>query len=188
MSNIYENCPSFENENYLLRFSKLEDANDLLSVYSDENSLPFFNSDNCHGDNFYYQTIEEMKKAINFWHNSYDLKWFVRWTIIEKRTNKAIGTIELFHRVANDDFNHVGVLRLDIKNDYEKSNVISEILNLILEDSFNLFDCNEIISKVPVYAIERKEAFGKLGFVKSDKFLIGTIDRYAYKDYWVLNK
>ena len=49
MSDVYENCPAFENDKFLLRFSQLDDAEDLVSVYSDKNALPFFNSDNCHG-------------------------------------------------------------------------------------------------------------------------------------------
>ena len=54
MSDVYKKCPAFENDSFLLRFSQLDDARDLVSVYSDKNALPFFNSDNCHGDNFYY--------------------------------------------------------------------------------------------------------------------------------------
>lgn len=44
MSDVYENCPAFENDKFLLRFSQLDDAEDLVSVYSDKNALPFFNS------------------------------------------------------------------------------------------------------------------------------------------------
>ena len=54
MTNVYERCPQIENEKYLLRFVEKKDADDLLKVYSDKNTLPFFNSDNCDGDNFYY--------------------------------------------------------------------------------------------------------------------------------------
>ena len=50
MKSVYEEVPVFENERYLLRFVANDDANDLLEVYSDKNALPFFNSDNCHGD------------------------------------------------------------------------------------------------------------------------------------------
>ena len=35
MSDVYENCPAFENDKFLLRFSQLDDAEDLVSVYSD---------------------------------------------------------------------------------------------------------------------------------------------------------
>ena len=48
MSDVYEDCPSFENDRFSLRLSRLDDASDLVSVYSDKNALPFFNSDNCH--------------------------------------------------------------------------------------------------------------------------------------------
>ena len=54
--NIYETCPTLESEKYILRSVKDTDCDDLLTVYSDKRALPFFNSDNCDGDNFYYDT------------------------------------------------------------------------------------------------------------------------------------
>lgn len=188
MSDVYENCPAFENDKFLLRFSQLDDAGDLVSVYSDKNALPFFNSDNCHGDNFYYPNEDRMRQAIKFWLSSYSSKWFVRWTIIDKEKHEAIGTIEVFHRSANDDFNHVGVLRLDLKSEYETSEEIFTIMNLIVPPTFDLFECEEIITKVPVYAVERIEAMKRVGFKKSTKLLVGTMDGYAYKDYWTINR
>ena len=53
MTDVCSNCPAFEDGKYLLRFVEEHDADDLLEVYSDKNALPFFNSDNCDGDNFY---------------------------------------------------------------------------------------------------------------------------------------
>lgn len=94
----------------------------------------------------------------------------------------------MFHRSANDDFNHVGVLRLDLKSEYETSEEISTIMNLIVPPAFDLFECEEIITKVPVYAVERMEAMKRVGFKKSTKLLVGTIDGYAYKDYWTINR
>ena len=166
MGDIYSACPTFENTSYLLRFAAKDDSKDLLDVYSDKNALPFFNSDNCHGDNFYYPTKEKMDAAIDFWHESYKKKWFVRWSIIDKTSSKAIGTIELFHRIAEDDFNHVGVLRLDLRSDYENATTVNEILSIVVPPAFGLFECDEIISKVSIYAIERTQAFSKYGFQK----------------------
>ena len=56
--NIYEKCPEFESERFLIRLLRDKDCDDLLKVYSDKKALPFFNSDNCDGDNFYYATKE----------------------------------------------------------------------------------------------------------------------------------
>ena len=182
---VYEICPTFEDEKFLLRFSTLQDAKELVKVYGDKNALPFFNSDNCHGDNFYYPDEQRMQQAIKFWLDSYDAKYFVRWTIVEKKTKKAIGSVECFHRVAGDAFDHVGVLRVDVGSPYEKADVISEILELLFPAYFELFHCKSIITKVPVYAVERIQAVKRVGFEKSDQLLVGTMDAYAYKDYWI---
>ena len=86
MRDVYEYCPEFENEKFLLRLISAEDSNDLLKVYSDPDAVPFFNSDNCNGDDFHYKTLERMKQAVDFWIFSYNERYFVRWTIIDKET------------------------------------------------------------------------------------------------------
>lgn len=188
MPDVYENCPVLENEKFLLRFVEEKDTKDLLEVYSDKNALPFFNSDNCHGDNFYYPTEERMLEAVRFWIDSYEKRWFVRFTIIDKAVSKAVGTVELFHREADDAFNGVGVLRLDVRSDYEIEEVLFEIMSLVVKPSFDLFDCDEIITKVPIYAVERIRAAQRAGFTKSEHLMVGTGDGYAYNGYWTIHK
>lgn len=188
MTDVYEKCPVFEDENYLLRFVEETDASDLLEVYSDKNALPFFNSDNCNGDNFYYPTEEKMLEAIKFWLFSYRERYFVRFTVIDKSVRKAVGTVELFRRDSNDKFDGDGVLRLDVKSDYEKENILFNILSIIIPPAFELFNCDEIITKVPDYAVERIKAVQKFGFAKSEYLMIGTHDGYAYKGYWTIQK
>lgn len=188
MENIYEECPVFENDRFLLRFVEEKDVMDLLEVYSDKKALPFFNSDNCHGDNFYYPTQERMMEAIRFWISSYEEKWFVRWAILDKSLSKVIGTIELFHRDSDDAFNGSGVLRLDLKSDYEREDIITDILKLIIPPAYPLFNCTEIITKAPIYAVERIKAVQEYGFTKSESLMIGTNDRYAYNGYWTVKE
>lgn len=112
---VYKSCPSFESEKYLIRFLEERDIDDLFEIYSDKAALPFFNSDNCDGDNFYYPTKERMSEAVKFWLDAYKNGWFVRFTVIDKSSQKAVGTIEMFRREATDSFNHCGVLRLDVR-------------------------------------------------------------------------
>lgn len=188
MTDIYEKCPVFENEKYILRFVEETDVSDLLEVYSDKNALPFFNSDNCNGDNFYYPTAEKMLEAVKFWLFSYRERYFVRFSIIDKSINKAVGTVEIFRRVSGDKFDGDGVFRLDVKSNYEKENIISEIISIIIPSAFEMFGVDEIITKIPLYAVERMNAFWQFGFCKSEYFMVGTHDGYAYKDYWTLRK
>ena len=187
MKNIYDGCPKFENVRWLLRFVEKSDSEDLLKVYGDKNALPFFNSDNCDGDNFYYHTKELMDKVIDFWLYSYREKWFVRWAIIDKATGKAIGTIESFKRLSEDDFNESGVLRLDVGSSYERAGVLEEIMSLIVPHIFEMFDCKQVVTKVPVYAVERAAAAEALGFEKTDSLLVAK-DGVAFNGYWILKK
>ena len=186
MVNPYEKCPIFENERYLLRFIEPSDAQELFLVYSDEKAVPFFNSDNCNGDDFHYTQLEHMQGAIRAWQSEYERRGFVRWTIIDKKAHQAIGTIELFNRQADDYFNNCGILRLDLRSDYERRESILERLSLITPSSFELFDCAMIATKVPPFALERKAAAEQSGFTASGEKLIGGHDRKVYTDYFVL--
>ncbi len=134
-----------------MRKLEVRDTSDLLSVYSDEKSVPLFNSDNCNGDDFHYTSLERMQHAVEFWLWSYTNKYFVRFSIIDKRIQKVIRTIELFHRDSKDYFNRCGLLRLDLKSDYD------------------LFDCDMVATKIPTFAGERKAAAVQNGFFATDR-------------------
>lgn len=88
MTDVYKNCPQFENKRYLLRLVCKEDRLDLLKVYSDKAAVPFFNSDNCGGDDFYYKNEARMEKAIDYWLFEYARKGFVRWSILEQKSGR----------------------------------------------------------------------------------------------------
>lgn len=188
MSNVYEACPVLENERFLLRLIEERDAKDLVKVYGDKNALPFFNSDNCNGDNFYNLTEAGMSEAIKYWLLEYAGKGFVRFAICDKKSGETVGTIEFFKRVSEDYYNGCGVLRLDVGIDYEKQEAITEILSIMIPKAYELFDCTTIITKAPVYAVERIEALQKSGFEKSEKPLIGGHDGKQYYDYWIRSR
>ena len=173
MNDVYEVVPVLENDRYKLRFVSLDDADDLLQVYSDVKAVPFFNSDNCGGDDFYYKSRERMVKAIEFWIDEYKLKYYVRWTIFDKINNKAIGTIELFNRKSSDYFNCCGLLRLDLKSEYETEAEITDIMSVIMPNIKSLFGCDFVATKAVPSATERIKALENLGFTLSENVLIG---------------
>ena len=186
---VYETPPVFENEHYLIRFIQLEDWADLLRVYSDEKAVPLFNSDNCGGDDFHYTTEERMRQAIEFWLREYSQRYYVRLSICDKRIhNTAIGTIEIFNRKAEDFFTDCGLLRLDLRSDYENETEISCLLSLILTPIFSLFSCRMISTKAIPAAKERIAALKKFGFELSAETLIGGHDGTAYGDYWFIKQ
>lgn len=158
MMDIYKNCPVLESDQFLMRFVEYDDTADLLKVYSDKKAVPYFNGDNCNGDRFYYKTFERMEEAI--------------------------GTIELFHRNANDYFDACGLLRLDLRSNYENENCIFSILSAIVPQAYDLFHCNRIATKAAAFAEERIKVLKQMNFKRSVYKLTGH-DGTEYGDYWV---
>lgn len=183
--NVYEKCPTLENKSFLLRPIINDDLRDLLEVYSDKLALPFFNSDNCGGDNFYYATEEKMAEVLGFWDWSYKSRIFARLAIVDKASQKVVGTIELCLRASDDEFNGAGILRVDLRSDYEQEDALYSVLSLIMPHISELLGCDCVIIKVPIYAVERTKAVQRAGFTKTDRLLIGH-DGYAYNGYWTM--
>lgn len=186
VKDVYTQIPMMENDGFLLRAIDGErDAEDLLKVYSDEKAVPLFNSDNCHGDDFHYETLERMKKAIKFWQFSYENRYFVRWAIVDKCSGEAVGTIELFNRSAEDYFHNCGLLRLDLRSDHETGNCIHSILSLLVPNVKEMFFCDKIATKAIAPAHERIHVLENLGFCLSDECVVGQ-DGTRYGSYYVL--
>ena len=176
--NIYEACPEVKNERFLLRLAGEQDCEDLLKVYSDVKAVPLFNSDNCHGDDFYYTTLERMHKAMSFWTWSYRNGCFVRLSIVDRTSGCVVGTVELCYRDSED----TGVLRLDLRSDYEKEAEISEILALVAEPAYDWIGCSRLITKAKPIAGARIQALTAFGFTPADTSLIGH-EGTLYGDY-----
>ncbi|BBF43290.1 hypothetical protein lbkm_1977 [Lachnospiraceae bacterium KM106-2] len=187
MSNVYEKCPVLENDKFVIRLIDEKDAKDLFLVYSDKNVLPFLNSDNCHGSNFYCEKEEYVLESIKYWKIEYANRGFVRFSIVDKTMDQVIGTIELFNRKADDYFTDCGLMRIDVRNDHENKEALKKILDVIVAPSFELFSCDMIATKAPIYAVERIEALKDFGFKKTEECLVGQ-DGWKYHDYWVIHK
>ena len=171
--NVYEECPTYNGGIITLRVTNENDAEELLNCYSDKKSVLLFNSDNCHGDDFYYDTIEKMNNAINFWKESYKNKYFVRFTIILNSTNEKIGTIEMFKRDVEDEFNGYGVLRIDLQSKYEVQEVIDDILKITNEFFYDAFEVTSILTKAVPEARERIISLTNNGYKPiNKKFMI----------------
>ncbi|GFZ34592.1 hypothetical protein CSC2_51180 [Clostridium zeae] len=182
LKNIYTDCPIYKGSLISLRQTRLEDTEGLLKCYSDEKAVPFFNSDNCNGDNFHYTTLERMRQSIEFWNFSYIHKYFIRWTIISNDTDEKLGTIEMFHRIADDEFNHYGLLRIDLHSYYETEPIISDILQIANDNFYEAFDVKAILTKAFPYATERISALSKQGYSPlGKKFMI-------YDDYYIIEQ
>lgn len=76
---------------------------------------------------------------------------------------------------------------MDLRSDYECEENIFEILSFITQPAFELFNCEMIATKIPPFAVERKNAAERLNFKESNEKLIGRDDKKEYTDYYVLH-
>lgn len=160
---VYENCPVYEGKAVTLRLIELEDADDLLKCYSDEKAIPLFNADNCI-DDFHYTTLERMREEIVFWIGCYQRKEFVRWTVAHNATDEKIGTVEMFHRGMLPDGRTYGILRIDLRSDYEKREIVEKILAIANSRFYEDFGVECILTKAVPQAAERIIALRAMGY------------------------
>ncbi len=185
---IYKHCPALENEAYRIRLVELADVDDLWAVYRDKAALPYFNSDNCGGADFYCTRRDDVESMIRYWLWEYhDNHCFVRFSVVDKDSGKVIGTIELFRRGADGDFPECGLLRLDVGSKDECAGILKAILTLGLPAFYDWFGCDIIATKAPPYAVERIAALKALGFERLSAYLTGH-DGTRYYDYWAARR
>lgn len=79
-----------------------------------------------------------------------------------------------------------GLLRLDIRSDYEISSEIVKILKMIIKPTYTLFHCDKIATNAITSATKRIWVLKKSGFERASEKLIGH-DGTEYDSYFVLN-
>lgn len=161
MKNVYEKCPIYETESFILRKVELEDAQDLLECYSDRENVAKLNADSCTSD-FYYTTLEQMEDCIRFWLREYKKQYYVRFAVVPKSEGHAIGTVEIFGGES-------GVLRIDLAAKYDNEKYVTEIVRLAVDAFAEDFGVGNIKIKT-ANTPERVELLECLGFVPSKTF------------------
>lgn len=177
----YQVCPVFESDHLIYRLVQEDDAKDLLACYSDPASILLFNSDNCHND-FNFQTLEEMSKCIRFWLDEYEQQGYVRFSLVEKTSDKAVGTIEFFAREGSvEGLGEVGILRLDLVSRLETEAFITEILTMVNDELYDCFGVHTVITKAIPRADQRVIALMNRGYQKIDNSSILPFDDYYFR-------
>ena len=159
----YIKCPEYNSDHFRLRLVSMDDAEDLFLCYSDPQAQEIFNSDNCTSD-FKCSTIEHMRAYMEGWLDAYKNRGFIRYSIIDKKTDKAIGTIEIFGGPLGGKRTEFGVLRIDIRYEYENEEALAELFRI--SDSF-FYDVNteQFITKAIPEAVHRINALTQNGYV-----------------------
>ncbi len=162
----YINCPTLETDIFIYRLVEKNDADDLIKCYSDSKSQELFNSINC-STNFSFNTLDELRKYIDYWLLDYSQQAYVRFAIMDKSTKVVVGTIEMFGMIGQYKVER-GILRLDLISTYENKAALDEIINMCVENFYLLFDVKEIATRAVPQAAIRIETLLKHNFKYCD--------------------
>ena len=159
----YANCPEFDTEHFHLRQVREDDAEELLeSFYGDLSGWMFYGNSMC--KSIFagrYATLEEMKKCIRSWLKEYANRYYIRFTVLDKKAGKAVGTIEVFDNIHSEKkwktgaVKHGFVLHIDFAVTCETKEYISEILALADKEFFRLFGFEYLLIRAVPEAKER---------------------------------
>lgn len=159
----YTNCPEFDTEHFHLRQVRVEDAEELLCFYGDLSEWMFNGNDWSNGIfSSNYATAEEMRKCIRSWLNEYKNKFYIRMSVIDKATGKAVGTIEVFDNL--DIATGGAALHIDLSSPYETNMFVAELLGLADSEFFLFFGFKYLIVRALPNATERLAALCSAGY------------------------
>ena len=160
--NPYEKCAVVETESFTIRLIEEGDAKDLFRCYHDKDAVAFMNDDNC-DFGFYSESEERMAETIGYWIDFYKKGYFIRFSIVDRKSGAIIGTIEGFS-------GEIGVLRIDILSTYETASSILQILEFASKNFNAYFGNDTLVTKAIPSAIERRKVLEESGWKFIDKF------------------
>lgn len=162
---VFTVCPEYKTEHFKIRKLEAGDAEGLFSCYSDPEAARFFNGDCC-GDDFYYTDKDKFRGCVEYWLSRYEARDFVRWSIQDKDKKKLIGMIEVCPSLKYAvDGKMMGILRIDLKSEYEQWPVLKELMDILVCHIYEEFEVTSIIMKIQKDAGERQKLIKKYQFV-----------------------
>ena len=91
---VFQNCPTYQSERFEIRKMEMKDAHGLFQCYSNPQAARYFNGDCC-GDDFYYTDYEKFLECMKFWESRYQVRDFVRFTIVDQKQKEIAGMVEI---------------------------------------------------------------------------------------------
>ena len=178
MMNVFSVCPEYETAHFKIRKLKAEDADELFLCYSDPEAARFFNGDCC-GDDFYYTDMDKFRECVEYWLSRYEARDFVRWSIQDKDTKSLIGTVEVCPSLKYAvDGKMMGILRIDLKSEYEYWTVLKELMDVLVCHIYKDFEVVSIIMKIQKDAAGRQKLLKEYQFVNAKEECNISLENY----------
>lgn len=184
METVYDFCPKLDSEHFKYQYVTSFDVDGMVRLYSDEKTVKLCNFDNINENCFEFYDKAAVIRLVRFWQNHFRTREFLRYTVIDIKSDEPVGSLEMFRRMTDDEYLYCCMLRIDLLSKYEHANYIEEILSTIMEPMLLVFDCYKMATKILPRSKARKLAIERLDFDMTPKKLIG-IDGEEYDNYYM---
>lgn len=146
--------PKLETTHFFLREVKEQDCNEIYDIYSDEEAVQYQQIEPM-------KSMEQAKKSVTHFLNSYKNKKFIRWCIADKNYDKVVGLITLHDF---DSWNSKAEIGYMLNKKYWKQNIMSESGQKVIEYAFEIIELHRIEAMIHPENIASNKLNIKLGF------------------------
>ncbi|MFC3886091.1 GNAT family N-acetyltransferase [Bacillus songklensis] len=154
MNRIFERFPALETERLRLQQITNEHVFDLFTYFSRDDLTKYYDI-----DTFY--TMEQSFSLVHFFKRRFRSREGIRWGLINKETNRLIGTCG-FHRI--EKINRKAELGYDLSPDYWQQGFMTEAARRIVEFGFNDMGLHRIEAYYFEDNLASRQLLLKLGF------------------------
>lgn len=123
MYSLFNEFIEIESSKYILRRIVHTDSKDIFEMYGNDDVMKFNLEHKIN-------SVDETKNLIDIIHAGFENKWFIRWGVIEKNTNKYIGDLALHHFDEKENKVQIGYMS---KKTYWNKGIMSEVSQLLID-------------------------------------------------------
>ncbi|MEG2789191.1 MAG: GNAT family N-acetyltransferase [Romboutsia sp.] len=161
MYSLFNEFVEIESSKYLLRRIVHTDSKDIFEMYGDADVMKFNLEHKIN-------SVDETKKLIDIIHTGFENKWFIRWGVIEKNTNKYIGDLALHHFNEKENKVQIGYMS---KKPYWNKGIMSEVSQLLIDyinknTSIQIIEASIYPENIASIKLAKKLGFQFKGFLE----------------------
>lgn len=161
LNDMFNEFPTIDCDDYILRPVYERDREQVLEIYSDEEALKYQASKAI-------TCFEESDNMINGFKNGFEGKRFIRWCIADKRNDEMIGLLALHHI---DKINNNAQIGYILRRELWNKGIMSSILKDFIEYLFEKGDLGKLEASIHPENQNSIKLAEKLGFVNEEVIL-----------------
>ncbi|SET54101.1 ribosomal-protein-alanine N-acetyltransferase [Oceanobacillus limi] len=164
--------PTIETKNYRLRAMTLEDVEDMYVFMKDRETMKYITPNPV-------ESVQDLRRNMEGYLEKFKQGKEIPWVIIHKASGELIGQFRL-HKL--NKWHKKAEMGVVIRKDFQNQGVMTEVIEKVLEFSFNALDLNRIVGDIFAGNQGSRRLLEKYGFTKEGVLRQTDFDGEMYHD------